>query len=203
MVRAAIGFRAHSGWAVLVAVGGTVTAPVVLQRRRIELAGRGISGSVQPYHAAQPMKLEEAKAFLERCAATSRAMARNAVQAAVGELTDQSYQIAGACILLSSGRTTSELAAILASHPAIHTAEGEFFREALRSACESCGLAVSGIRERELGSRSAAALRITPDAIERRVSAMGKLIGAPWRQDEKLCALACWLTLAGSPEPPR
>src|SRR5207244_771335 len=145
------------------------------QRRRIDLADRGISGSAQPYHAAQPMKLEEAEAFLERCADTTRAMARKAVQAAVGELAEKGYQIAGSCILLSFGRTTTELAAILASHPAIHTAEGEFFRQALRSACESCGLAVSCVKERELFSRSAAALRIEPDGIERRVSAMGKI----------------------------
>jgi len=143
------------------------------------------------------MKLEEAEAFIERCAGTSRAMARTAVQAAVGDLAEQGYKVAGSCILLSSGRTTTELASILASHPAIHTAEGEFFREALRSACEACGLAVSGVKERELFNRGAAALRIAPDEIERQLSAMGKIIGPPWRQDEKFCALASWLVLGG------
>jgi hypothetical protein len=179
-------------------VGGTLTAPAVIQRGRVELADRGISGSAQPYHAAQPMKLDEAQAFLERCADSTRAMALKAIQAAVGELAEQGYKIAGSCILLSSGRTTKGLAAILASHPAIHTAEGDFFREALRSACEACGLEASCVKERELFSRSAAALRIESDEILRQVSAMGKVIGPPWRQDEKLCAVAGWLVLGDS-----
>jgi len=140
-----MGLRAHSGWAVLVAVGGTIMEPVVIRRRRIELADRAVSGSVQPYHAAKPMKLEEAEAFLERCAENSKAMARDAVQAATNELTGKGYQVVGSCILASSGRTTEGLAAILASHPAIHTAEGNFFREALRTACQSRGLAVSSV----------------------------------------------------------
>jgi hypothetical protein len=193
-----MGLRAHSGWAVLVAVGGTATAPAVIQRRRIELADRGISGSVQPYHAAQPMTLEEAKAFLDRCADTTRAMARKELTAAVAEIAEQGYEIVGSCILLSSGRTTTELAAILASHAAIHTAEGDFFREALRSACESCGVTVSGVKERDLFGRTAAALHLAPDRIEARLSEMGKVVGPPWRQDEKLSALASWLVLADS-----
>jgi hypothetical protein len=194
--QAATGFRAHSGYAILVTVGGSVASPAVIQRRRIELVDRAISGSAQPYHAAQPMKLEEAKAFLERCADTTRAMACNAVQAAVAELAGQGYQTAGSCILSSSARALPELAAILASHPLIHTAEGEFFREALRLACESCSLPVLAVKERELLSRCAAALRISSVEVERKASSLGKNIGPPWRRDEKLCAVASWLVLA-------
>lgn len=35
---AALGLRAHSGWAALVAVGGTARAPHVIGRRRIDMA---------------------------------------------------------------------------------------------------------------------------------------------------------------------
>ena len=35
---AALGLRAHSGWAALVAVGGGPASPQVLDRRRIEMA---------------------------------------------------------------------------------------------------------------------------------------------------------------------
>ena len=38
MTHAALGLRAHSGWAALVAVAGTRGAPAVIDRRRIELA---------------------------------------------------------------------------------------------------------------------------------------------------------------------
>src|SRR6059036_3705180 len=92
-VPAAIGLRAHSGWAALVAVAGSpespvvldrrriviglhgawdraisnLDSPVVLDRRRIEIADRSIPGSVQPYHAAQELGLGRAEKFLERC----------------------------------------------------------------------------------------------------------------------------------------
>lgn len=195
VARAGLAFRAHSGWAVLVAVAGSVAAPVVIHRQRIELVDPEFSGSRQPYHLAKPMKLEHAAALLDRCAATAHSMARKALQDLMGELARQHYDVAGSCILLGSGRTTTDLAAILASHPMIHTAEGEFFRQALRSACESCGLPVASVPERELLSQSAAALGLSPEQIERQASAMGKSIGPPWTRDEKLCAIAACLVL--------
>src|SRR5712692_8847232 len=62
VTRAALGLRAHSGWAALVVVAGSLrstavlsvpsvpSAPCVINRRRIELAAPGIPK--QPYHAA-------------------------------------------------------------------------------------------------------------------------------------------------------
>ena len=196
MSHAALGFRVHSGWAALVVLGGAVETPEVIERRRVELADGGISGSVQPYHAAQRMKLPEAEAFLKRCSDATLTLAQTAVGDAVAELTGKGYGIAACCVLLASGRPTGDLAATLASHALIHTAEGEFFRGALKKACESCGLKVSGVKERELLSRGATALQMSTNQLQRRVSEMGKTIGPPWRQDEKLAALAAWLILA-------
>ena len=78
---------------------------------------------------------------------------------------------------------------ILASHPLLHTAEGELFRDALRAACRECGLPLTVVKERELFTRAS-------ERIERHVAAMGKGIGPPWRQDEKFAAVAAWLALA-------
>ena len=102
----------------------------------------------------------------------------------------------GAGILLASGRPLPGLAATLASHALIHTAEGELFREALAQASESAGLTVLGVREREAYERGAAALRLASDKLRLRLSEMGRAVGAPWTQDEKLAALAAWLVLA-------
>jgi len=193
---AAIGLRAHSGWAMLVAVTGSLSAPAILQRRRLQLAPSQTSSPFQPYHAARAMPLDQARVFLAQCAATAQSLALDAIQTTLDDLTRRHHHVTAACILLGSGRTTTGLAAILASHPAVHTAEGEFFRQALRSACQSCGLAVSGIKERELLALAAARFPLPPPEIERRISALGKLTGPPWTQDEKLCALAAFLLLA-------
>ncbi len=124
-------------------------------------------------------------------------MAHSALQETVADLSATGYRIAGACGLMGSGRPRPGLAKVLAAHPLIHTAEGEFFRAATRQGCESCGLAVSGVKERDLAARAAGTLGISGEELERRIAALGKRIGPPWRQDEKLCATAAWILLAG------
>ncbi len=59
---AGIGLRTHSGWAALVAVAADGDVPLVVARRRIEIADAAIRGAKQPYHAAEPMPLSRAKA---------------------------------------------------------------------------------------------------------------------------------------------
>ena len=193
--RAALGFRSHSGWAALVVVAGAPGAPVAIERRRVQTADTAIRGSAQPYHAAKEMPLAEAVAFLDRCGAATQRMAEIAVREAVAELDVKGYAVAGACVLLGSGRPASGLAATLRSHPMIHTAEGDFFRGALKAACESCGLPVLGVKEKEVVRQAAAALGLAADDLQLRVAGLGKSIGPPWRQDEKLCAIAAWLAL--------
>jgi hypothetical protein len=71
----------------------------------------------------------------------------------VRELDGRHYRIVGSAVLLASGRPLPSLAKILGSHPLIHTAEGEFFRHAVRKACEGLKISVTAIRERELEER--------------------------------------------------
>ena len=193
---AALGLRAHSGWAVLVAIGGPLSAPAVIARSRIELVRPEIPRSAQPYHAAAEMQLADAEAFLARCAQAAHTLAATAIGEALADLSARGLRPAACAVLLAAGRPLPNLPSILASHPAIHTAEGEFFRNALKSAAGSHGLAVTGIKERELLTRAAARLRISADRLTRRAAEMGKTCGPPWRQDEKLSALAAWLALA-------
>jgi hypothetical protein len=194
--RAGLGFRAHSGWAAVVAIGGPVEAPQVVLRRCIAIADRAIPGSMQPYHAAERMALPDAAAFLHRCAEATCAMATKAIQDAIAELIKLGFEPSGSCVLLGSGRPSPDLARILAAHPLIHTAEGEFYRDGLRQACELSGLRFQGIREKALMDSAAQALGMRAGEIESRISEFGKVLGPPWRQDEKLSAVAAWIALA-------
>ena len=194
--RAALGFRAHSGWAALVALTGSPAAPAVILRRRLEIADPHISGSKQPFHAAEPMKFEDAESYIRRCTKSTRSLADAAVRDAVAEMSAMGLRVAGSCVLQGSGRPTGDLAKILSAHPLIHTAEGEFFRNALKQACESAGLKFSGVKERDLVDHAATVLRIPVAELERRATELGKGIGPPWTQDQKLSAIAAWLVLA-------
>jgi hypothetical protein len=196
---AAIGFRAHSGWAAAVAVAQAGASardvPVVIVRRRIEMADRRAGGPSQPYHAAVGLDIREAGQLVRSHAARAAALATTALRGMVADLRQLGHPVVGCGLLLASGRPLPPLERILASHPLLHTAEGELFRDALRAACRECGLPLTVLKERELFIRAATGLRLPAERIERHVAAMGKGIGPPWRQDEKFAAVAAWLAL--------
>ena len=194
---AALGFRAHSGWAAVVAVAGTVRAPEVLDRRRIQIADSGIPGSMQPYHAAEGLPLPKARALLQRCEAGSTRLAQQAVGEILDSLKARGHTVAACGLVLSSGRPLPELASILASHAIIHTADGEHFRDAIVLAVTHHRLPVTRIKEREIAVRAAAKLRMPVETLPSRLTAIGKPLGPPWTQDQKLAALAAWLALSG------
>jgi hypothetical protein len=176
--RAALGIRSHSGWAVVVAA----TTSEILDRRRIEIADLAIPGYRQPFHAAEGLPFDRAEALIHRCRESSLLLATAAIRALTASLD---YTVDRAAILFASGRPLPDLAAILRSHALIHTAEGEFFREILVSACQECGLPVIRIKEREL-----------PD--NPLITDLGRSLGPPWRQDEKRASLAAWAALMRS-----
>ena len=195
-VPAALGFRAHSGWTAAVAVGGSPARPVVLDRRRIETCDASIHGSRQPFHAAEPLSFEKAEALIRQCRESSTLLAARAVTAMVAQLTQNGHAVVGAGILFASGRPLPLLAAILRSHALIHTAEGEFFREVLVQASEHGSLPVTKIKEREIWERGATVLRRPPADLQQLIDGLGKSLGPPWRQDEKLASMAAWIALA-------
>ncbi len=196
MVRAAIGLRAHSGWAAMIAVAGTGQSVTVIDRRRIELISPGIPA--QPYHAAEPLELPQAEQLVHRSIEEARRLAAHALRAITGDLVTQDHQIIACGILRSSARPAPALASILASHALIHGAEGDLFRDAIAHAAAGFGLVIRSIREREVFQEAEAATGIRLEELQRRLAEMGRSMGPPWRQDEKLAALAAWIALAAA-----
>jgi hypothetical protein len=169
----------------------------VIDRRRIVLADPAIEGSKQPYHEAEGRKPKDAERLVTRCIDSSRRLALEALAAVRDELRGRDHEIAGCGLLLASGRPLpGDLHAILASHALIHAAEGEMFRDVLVRAGEHLSLPVTGVRERELLALAAEATGLEAPELQRRVGEMGRALGPPWRQDEKLATLAAWMVLA-------
>jgi hypothetical protein len=187
----AIGFRVHSGWAAMVAVTGSPARPVILDRRRVQIAEAPSSGPIQPYHTARDLGAERGKAFLDQCRTASQAFAGAALEAAIKNIGGDRVQCCA--VLTGSGRVPPTLEATLASHAAIHTAEGEFFRAIVCDAGESCGLRVRRIREKELFTLAESKFEIPLAKIQRMLDEVGKIVGPPWQQDQKFAALAAWL----------
>lgn len=201
MKPAAIGVRAHSGWAVAVAVAGNLTAPQILSRQRIvviEAEGRRAS---QPFHYAKDLPLAKAELYLAQCAKTARRLAAAGLENMAETVRNAGHTIIGCGILTASGRSLPALPEILASHPLIHTAEGEFFRNAFADACGHLGLVVSRIRERDLLDRAVKDFRFNARKLSSRLANIGRDLGPPWTQDQKNAALIALVLLGSAGKP--
>jgi hypothetical protein len=199
MNRAALGIRMHSGWGVLVAVSGAAGPPLeVIDRRRIVTTDPSIPGANQPYHHAKNLEFREAEAYLVNCATLCERGAFAAIENVVRELDRRDYRIAGSAILLASGRPLPPLAKILAAHPLLHTAEGEFFRNAVSKACERLKIPVTAIRESDLDAQAKKAFGNVAGGVRQRIVTLGRSLGPPWTKDHKTAALAAATILAQS-----
>ncbi len=198
MRAAAIGVCVHSGWAAVVAITGAQGVEEVLDRRRVVIIDSKLAGAAQPYHYVAKKEIGAAEKHLTRCASESGRLAFEALSRLSTELCDRDFMLTSAAILLSSARPLPDLQKILASHPFIHTAEGEFFRQVFRSAFEKLKIPVVGIRARDLDDCAVKAFGKGALAIQKRIDGMGRSLGAPWTKDEKTAALAAAIALAGA-----
>ena len=192
---AGLGLAPHSGWAVVVALGGSGAEPRVLVRSRIEMVDPGVPESKQPYHSVEGLELDEAARRLEGHGVGAEANAYAGIRAVAEELSERGYRVTSAGILESSGRKGSSLVSILASHALIHTADGDHFRNALAAAAERNGLAVSRVRARDLEAEASACLGRTPTRLRDAIKELGRQTGPPWGADQKMAALLAWLLL--------
>jgi hypothetical protein len=190
---AALGVRAHSGWAALVAVAGPLAEPVAVLRRRVVLSKERPR---QPFHAAEGRPLPAAEDLVRRSTEEAAALAERSLEEAVLELRAEGHEPVALGLLLAAGRPLPELPAILASHALIHAAEGELFRDVLRRAGRGCGLRLAEVGERELEEKAQRSLARPLAELQARVASWGKILGPPWTQDEKRAALVAWLALS-------
>ncbi len=190
---AALGIRAHSGWAAAILLCGPSAAPQILERRRIALCDPAVEGSKQPFHHAEPMRFPDAQRFIANCTESTARYARDALTELISVAKTHRCRLDGCGILTASGRVLPDLRSILASHALIHAAEGEFYRDAMAHACEQENVAVSRVKEREVERWTAA--RVGEKTLKSTLAAIGQKLGPPWTSDEKRATMIAWLVL--------
>ncbi|HMI52991.1 MAG TPA: hypothetical protein VK525_15875 [Candidatus Saccharimonadales bacterium] len=196
MKKAAVGFRVHSGWTALVVLSVENGVPAILARQRLQLVNTFSYRYRQPYHTAEKMRGQQAAEFVSQIRRQAEALAGRSLRAVKIDLRKRGYQLECGGLLLASGRALPELEKILKSHALIHTADGELFRDALRTACARGGVKLRTVRERELLTECAGSFSASAPELLRQVTQMGRSLGAPWAQDEKFATLASWLALS-------
>jgi len=200
MKPAALGIRMHSGWGVLVAVSRDDGSVRVVARKRLVVMNSDVPGGNQPYHYAaellsQGKGLAECEKYIAYCRTVCESMALSTLVDTLQELDKRECRIAGAAVLTAAGRTLPSLSDILTSHPLIHTAEGEFYRNAVRKPCQQLKIPVETIREREVEKHAKSTYGSGAKRVQRNIAALGKSIGPPWTSDHKAAALGALLLL--------
>jgi hypothetical protein len=193
---AIMGIRVHSGWGAVVAISYEDGAIEVLERRRVSITGTTDGGTAQPYHAARNLPFHEAETFIANAFAAAQAAATSGLRETIDALRNQKYRVAGCAILMAAGRALPPLDRILAAHPLLHTAEGQFFREAFAKACESNEIPVTKIKERDLENTLKKILGRDATRAKSKVQLLSRTVGAPWTTDQKNATLAALLLLS-------
>lgn len=158
----------HTGWGACVVVRGSLSQPEIVANAVIELLG---DSERFCFHAAAEMKLKSAEKWIERLRERALVNARQGLAPLIAEVT--------VCALVAKEGRPGDLAAVLASHPRVHKAEGYFYRDVFHEACT-------------------VPVRIVPPS-SLDLSKVGKLRHRPGGRDQKLAALAAWSALADDP----
>jgi hypothetical protein len=161
-MRTAAGFSIHTGWAAMVVLEGPPANLVA--KSKLELADSPEHRFV--YHAAR-----EQPAAAARMIQKVERLAREAAARALGALPKGTI-----LALPPAKRKLPELRAILASHPLLHSAEGELYRNAIVEAAALVGLAVVYPAEPR-----------APDLPKQK---------PPWGKDQRGAAALAWAALS-------
>jgi hypothetical protein len=193
----ALGFRPHTGWSTVVAVGRERGAVQVVHRAQLKIGPAELPAQV--YHAAREVDRQEAAELVDRAAGEVGGLAAAGVGAVVAALRARGRYAVAAGVLVAGTAVPAELTRVLASHALLHAAEGDLYCRALADAAGRHGLALTLVPARDLTARAAGELGVDAAAVRDQLAALGRELGSPWRRDEKDATLAAVLALAAAP----
>ena len=180
---ASIGFRLHTGWAMLVVIAADGAPFRVLHRRRMELLPPGLGRFV--YHDAANLPLPEAGRLIESVRHAAEDTALEVLRSTIKNL-----KVISACIPTGAASVPEDLASVLRSHTRIHAAEGALYSGAIASACKHLGIPLIEVRERDIYSRASKSMGMSEAEVKGGVSEVRKFLGPPWTIDHKIAMAA-------------
>jgi hypothetical protein len=204
-MQVALGFKAHSGWAAMVALGhaartgqkALASDVIVVDRRRIELADPADGEwARQPYHAAEGLPSARAKQVVDRGIATARRMAVTEVRSALTRAKQAGHTVIACGVLVGTPMPDWTVDEILAVHFRMHQAEGVLYRDVLIDAARTCKLPIVEALEKQIGAEAARLLKRSAAQLDEQVSSLKSQVGPPWGRDQKDAALAALMSLA-------
>jgi hypothetical protein len=191
-MQVALGIKARTGRAILVAVGTEAAAPQCLERLEMKLLP---DGAFAPYHAAEGLPLQEAHIVVQRAIAEARALARSSIASIVKRLQLTGHTVQRCGVLEGRGMPSWSTEDILALHVRMHKAEGELFRQVVADGARACKLEVVSLPSDTPVEAAARALELTRPKLNTLIIALGKQVGPPWGKHQKEAAAAALAAL--------
>ena len=188
---AALGFRVKSGWAAAVLLTGPTRSPQLCDVRRIDLSDLRFPETRQPCHAAMG-RLETDTTKINRRVSVVRSIAQQSIATLLASYRGKGCAISRAALVVGSQVDPDSIAN---AHIRAHAFEGQLFRSALDEALQTCGIRTEILVERNAYAQAAAKLKDSNDNVQRMIRDFGRVAQGPWRAEQKLAALASWLTL--------
>ena len=191
-MRAAIGLKARTGRAVLVALAGGSDEPQLIERSQIRLLPEG---AFAPYHAAEGLAPAAARESVRRSIADAHRLAENGIREAARRIARAGHELRGCAVLVGTGMPDWSTDEILAVHVRMHKAEGELFREVLVAGAHACDLQLTTLPDKSGLDDASKRLGLTRARLDAHLAALGKSAGPPWGKDQKEAAAAALVAL--------
>jgi hypothetical protein len=189
---AALGFRVKSGWAMAVLLAGPSTAPSLLRCQSVLLSDPKVPGSKQPYHAALELPEKEAAILVRKLEKVVGVAAMHSVADLFKQAGEAGYRVRGAAVVVGS---LVDPASLHNEHIRAHGLEGQLFRTALEEALRSQSIPCTVLLEKTAYATAATALHKSTVQAKRIAANLGDSHDGAWRAEEKLAALAAWMSL--------
>ena len=190
------GISDHIGWAELVTLSVRDRAPVILDRRRVELIEPGLPSA--PYHhEGLELPLEEAEPIIRKSRASVVEHCRRVMDA-----LKSTWGVDAIVIQKSPYKELPEsVSRVLASRPLTYAADGMLYREELVSQASAIGLVVHRFpRKSDQIAAASKALGLSASGLAAILAGFGKSVGAPWRKEHQQVAAAALCVIAGGRE---
>jgi hypothetical protein len=189
---AAVGVASHNGWAIAVSLTTGSDGPVVIDRRRFELAAPELPS--QPYHhEGKELDLAELEALVLQVRKAVSERARGALRVLRDDLA-ASFDLV-ALALRVSRPLPGTLAQVLASQ-AVNIADSEMYRDAVHDAARELGLRIFSYPKGEEFEFAAQAINADGSDVSQRIRNWRKALGPPWQKDHHAAAAAAIGALA-------
>jgi hypothetical protein len=190
-----IGLKARTGKAIVVVLSGPAVSPRVVTRTELIVTDSNIPATSQPYHEVLDLPWNEAIEAVKPLTAAIEKVAATALSRVVRDLRAAGLKVSAVGIAGSADRVLEKIGN---PHIRAHAAEGILFRQVLESATKANRLRKRTFAEKDLEDLAALELGFTVAKLKQYLGEIGRSAGPPWRTEQRIAAIAAWLTLPGT-----